>query len=152
MWTRQHYRNREDAKVRRENGTPEGMISPWYALSRFESNRGDSVCVGYADEEMSSYVLTLNGHVVSHYDTKAEVRQARTRLQRQYPEEALQWDEEGDSDIDFNIAKSFVSKHGYDVQSMSKSDLREAIEEIDRDRTKYYDISDVEVEQEEDDE
>lgn len=144
-WTRQHWRNRDDAQTLRDQENP--YTNPWYVLMRYESDNGDSISVGYTDEEMSQYVLALNGIVQGLHDTKQAVREATTELERQCP--LVSHDDE---DLDYNEGLRYVSLHNHELpENPDKSDVRAAIEEIQRDRDKVYDIDSVEPETDEED-
>jgi len=141
-WSRPHWRNRTDAQELRENDNP--YHNPWYVLMRFESINDDSISVGYTDEEMSAYVLALNGQIVELFETKKAVREAATQLQRDVP--LISSDDE---ELDFNDMRSFVAAHNIDVENPDKGQLQRIIEQIEKAKDDYYQIEDVSVQDEE---
>ena len=142
-WTRPHWRNRNEAIKRRDGEN--NNINPWYILIRHENTEtGDSVSVGYSDEELSAYVVALNGNPLDAFTTREEARKASTKIRRKVPQ--VSHDQE---ELDYNEARRYVKMNGVTMENPSKSDLREAIEEIQRDIQSVYDIDSVEVTQEE---
>lgn len=137
-WERKHWRNRAKALSEKEEPT---ATNPWYVLKRWENQRGDSVSLGYADDDLRGYAVALNGNVVELTQTrKAANEVAKSLMQKLIPAD-LQ-----DDETNRNVLLSYAAAHGVEgVTEMDKAELRQQIRSIEREQV--YELEDA-IEQE----
>lgn len=140
---RKHWRNKTAALQGKDDPANIGR-NPWHILIRWENSRGDSVSLGYADEDARSYALALNGNVVETFQTKKAVREAAAQLMRKIQPGDLNDDENGP---DRNGLAAYVSASGGEFdQTADAGELREQAVTFAENREEVYSLEDAKEE------